>query len=240
MSLSLEYKKLKRTGFILAFIVGGLLSSSIPIVNMAVRSQMYIGIDSSPIQILMDANWQMMTMLNILLLVIGSCLMYQAEYSDNAIQKMRMLPIKEHQLFFNKTILLTLMGALILILEAISITFCSIHWFDISNNFMLEIVKNFVYAFILIMPSILLSMFIASLCTNMWVSLGIGIICVFIATLLPLDNFVLSIFPFAMPFQTLIGSAENTIRNMIIASITETIIIAIIEVSLLKARRSME
>lgn len=240
MSLSLEYKKLKRTGFILAFIVGGLLSSSIPIVNMAVRSQMYIGIDSSPIQILMDANWQMMTMLNILLLVIGSCLMYQAEYSDNAIQKMRMLPIKEHQLFFNKTILLTLMGALILILEAISITFCSIHWFDISNNFMLEIVKNFVYAFILIMPSILLSMFIASLCTNMWVSLGIGIICVFIATLLPLDNFVLSIFPFAMPFQTLIGSAENTIRNMIVASITETIIIAIIEVSLLKARRSME
>lgn len=240
MSLSLEYKKLKRTGFILAFIVGGLLSSSIPIVNMAVRSQMYIGIDSSPIQILMDANWQMMTMLNILLLVIGSCLMYQAEYSDNAIQKMRMLPIKEHQLFFNKTILLALMGALILILEAISITFCSIHWFDISNNFMLEIAKNFVYAFILIMPSILLSMFIASLCTNMWVSLGIGIICVFIATLLPLDNFVLSIFPFAMPFQTLIGSAENTIRNMIIASITETIIIAIIEVSLLKARRSME
>ena len=240
MSLSLEYKKLKRTGFILTFIVGGLLSSSIPIVNMAVRSQMYIVIDSSPIQILMDANWQMMTMLNILLLVIGSCLMYQTEYSDNAIQKMRMLPIKEHQLFFNKTILLTLMGVLILILEAISITFCSIHWFDISNNFMLEIAKNFVYAFILIMPSILLSMFIASLCTNMWVSLGIGIICVFIATLLPLDNFVLSIFPFAMPFQTLIGSAENTIRNMLIASITETIIIAIIEVSLLKARRSME
>lgn len=240
MSLSLEYKKLKRTGFILAFIVGGLLSSSIPIVNMAVRSQMYIGIDSSPIKILMDANWQMMTMLNILLLVIGSCLMYQAEYSDNAIQKMRMLPIKEHQLFFNKTILLALMGALILILEAISITFCSIHWFDISNNFMLEIAKNFVYAFILIMPSILLSMFIASLCTNMWVSLGIGIICVFIATLLPLDNFVLSIFPFAMPFQTLVGSAENIIRNMIIASIVEVILIAIIEVSLLKARRSME
>lgn len=76
MSLSLECKKAKRTGFIPAFLCGGILAAAVPIVNMAVRSEMYVGQQSSPMQILMGANWQMMAMLNILLVVAGSCLLY--------------------------------------------------------------------------------------------------------------------------------------------------------------------
>lgn len=59
MSLSLECKKAKRTGFIPAFLCGGILAAAVPIVNMAVRSEMYVGQQSSPMQILMGANWQM-------------------------------------------------------------------------------------------------------------------------------------------------------------------------------------
>ena len=69
MSLSLECKKAKRTGFMPAFLCGGILAAAVPIVNMAVRSEMYVGQQSSPMQILMGANWQMMAMLNILLVV---------------------------------------------------------------------------------------------------------------------------------------------------------------------------
>lgn len=58
MSLSLECKKAKRTGFIPAFLCGGILAAAVPIVNMAVRSEMYVGQQSSPMQILMGANWQ--------------------------------------------------------------------------------------------------------------------------------------------------------------------------------------
>ena len=36
MSLSLECKKAKRTGFIPAFLCGGILAAAVPIVNMAV------------------------------------------------------------------------------------------------------------------------------------------------------------------------------------------------------------
>ncbi|MFR4144864.1 MAG: hypothetical protein ACLT1K_13220 [[Clostridium] leptum] len=86
MSLSLEYKKAKRTGFIPAFLCGGILAAAVPIVNMAVRSEMYVGQQSSPMQILMGANWQMMAMLNILLVVAGSCLLYHTEFADNAMQ----------------------------------------------------------------------------------------------------------------------------------------------------------
>lgn len=95
MSLSLECKKAKRTGFIPAFLCGGILAAAVPIVNMAVRSEMYLGQQNSPMQILMGANWQMMAMLNILLVVAGSCLLYHTEFADNAMQKMKSLPIKE-------------------------------------------------------------------------------------------------------------------------------------------------
>ncbi len=67
MTFSLECRKVKRTGFVPAFIIGGLLAAAVPVINMAVRSEIYVGLDVSPIQILMDANWQMMSMLNVLL-----------------------------------------------------------------------------------------------------------------------------------------------------------------------------
>ena len=88
MSLGLECKKIRRTGFFPAFIVGGLLAAAVPVLNMAVRSNIYVGIENSPLQILMSANWQMIAMLNVLLIVAGACLMYHTEYADNGIQKM--------------------------------------------------------------------------------------------------------------------------------------------------------
>lgn len=240
MSLRLECKKVKRTGFFPAFIVGGLLVAVVPVVNMAVRAEIYIGLEGSPIQILMDANWQLMAMLNVLLIVAGACLMYHTEYADNAIQKMCMLPIREQNLFFGKFILLAVMGIVILTLEALGIAFGSLHWFEIPTGFMLELLKSFGYAFVLMLPAAFLSLLIASLCSYLWVSLGIGVICVFMATMLPADNFVLSVFPFALPFQILAGAAETTIRNRMLAGAGEMVIIAVAESLLLKVRRSME
>ena len=64
MSVSLECKKVKRTGFLPAFFGGGILAAAVPVINMAVRSEMYLNQQGSPIQILLGANWQMMAMLN--------------------------------------------------------------------------------------------------------------------------------------------------------------------------------
>ena len=240
MTFSLECRKVKRTGFIPAFIIGGLLAAAVPVINMAVRSEIYVGLNGSPIEILMDANWQMMAMLNVLLSVAGACLMYHTEYADNAIAKMCMLPVKERDLFLGKAVLLAGMGIVILAFEEIGIAFCSVHWYELSGNFALELLKSFGYAFALMLPAALLSLLIASLCQNMWVSLGIGVISVFIATMLPADKFILSIYPFALPFQILAGAAEKTIRNMLIACVIEIAVIALAEVLFLKVRRSVE
>lgn len=240
MIFGLEWNKVKRTGFLPAFIAGSLLSAAVPIVDMAVRSDMYTQLKGTPIQILMNADWQLMAMLNVLLCIAGACLMYHTEYADNGIQKMCTLPIKEHHLFFCKFALITVMCAVVFTLEAAGITFCSINWFKISSDFWFELLKSFGYAFMLMLPSILSSLLIASLCKNMWVSLGIGVICVFLATMLPMNHFTLSVFPFALPFRIFSGTAESTIRNYLIASACETALIATIEIILLKVRRWTE
>lgn len=240
MSFFLECKKMERTGFTLAFLSGGFLAAIVPVLNMAVRSDNYLSLHAAPVQILMDANWQMMAMLNILLTVAGACLMYHTEYADNAIQKMCTLPMKENKLFFGKAALMTLMCVMILIIEAIGIVFCLRHWFGLSHKVWAEVMKNFGYALLLMLPAAFGSLFIASMCKNMWVSLGIGVVCVFTATMLPAKSFVLSLFPFALPFRILAGTAENTACSFLIAAVVEIFIIGIAEILFLKVRRLFE
>ncbi len=240
MSVSLECKKMKRTGFTPAFLSGGLLAAIVPVLNMAVRSENYLGLHATPVQILMDANWQMMAMLNMLLIVAGACLMYHTEYTDNAIQRMCTLPIKESKSFFGKVTLMALMCIVILIIEATGIAFCSYYWFELTHEVWTEVMKNFGYALLLMLPSAFGSLFIASTCKNMWMSLGIGVVCVFTAAMLPTKNFVLSLFPFALPFQIFAGTAENTACSFLIAAAVEILIIGIVEVLFLKIRRLLE
>lgn len=240
MSFGLEFKKVKRTGFMLAFLSGGVLAAIVPILNMLVRSENYVGFDDSPVQILMNANWQMTSMLNILLVVASACLVYHIEYTDNAIQRMCTLPIKESKIFFGKVALMAVMCLVILLMEAAALAFCSYYWFELSTDIWMEVIKSFAYALLLIFPAVLCSLVIASACRNMWVSLGVGVVCVFIATMIPTKNFILSLFPFALPFQILSGTTENILRNYMIAAVIEILILGIVEVLFLKVRRSFE
>lgn len=277
MSFYLECKKMKRTGLVPAFFCGGLLAAAVPVLNMAFRSEMYLGLEAPPIQILMDANWQMMSMLNILLITAGACLMYHTEYADNAIQRICTLPAKESRLFFGKSAFLVLMCAVILAVEAAGMAFCIFHWFghsggsgsalsaglgnapsgglgnalsgvfgdiasgglgNIASAGLGSVLNNFGYAFLLMLPAVFGALWIASACRNLWVSLGIGVVCIFTATLLPVKSFVLSLFPFAMPFQILADTVPQTARRFMIAAAAELLVIAIGELIFLKLRRS--
>lgn len=240
MNFGLECKKIKRTGYIPAFIFGGIIAAAVPILNMVVRSNIYIGLSASPVQILLDANWKMMAMLNVLLIVLGACMIYHTEHADNAIQKMCTLPLTERKLFSGKFILMIVMCIVTLAIEAIGIAFSLYHWFEFGKDVRIELLKNFGYSLLLTLPAVLTSLLIASICKNMWVSLGIGVVCVFLATMLPMDNFVLSLFPFALPFQVFADIAENTIYYFIIAGVIESVILFVAGLVILKVRRSFE
>lgn len=108
MTLCLETKKLKRTGYLIAFPAGGLLAAAFPLVNMLVRPEAFTSLPGSPLAVLLDANWQMMAMLNILVSICGACIMYHTEYADNGAQKMELLPSGPGRLFGWKFVLAAL------------------------------------------------------------------------------------------------------------------------------------
>lgn len=240
MSVSLECKKVKRTGFLPAFFGGGILAAAVPVINMAVRPEMYLNLPGNPIQILLDANWQMMAMLNVLLVVAGACLLYHTEYADNAMQKMKSLPIRESSIFLGKAVLTVFMSFFVLVIEAGAVTFCSYHWFEIGKGFWGELCKYFGFSFLLMLPCVILSLLISEACKNMWVSLGIGVVCVFTATMLPTSNFALSLFPFAMPFQVFTGTDVTQPMHYICAAIAEFAVFGLVQLVFVKIRRSFE
>lgn len=238
MIVSLECKKIKRTGFLPALLGGGVLAAIVPIINMTVRSEQYLNLPDSPMQILLSANWQMIAMLNVLLVVAGTCLLYHTEYADNAMQKMKSLPIRENSVFFGKAVLIILMSLFVLLIEAGAIAFCFCHWFNGGDGLFIEVCKYFGYFFLLMTPCAVLSLLISEACKNMWVSLGIGVICVFIAIMLPTKSFALSLFPFAMPFQIFADTAQSI--RYIFAAVAECVLIGLTELIFIKVRRSFE
>lgn len=237
MSVLLECKKAKRTGFVQVFLGGGILSAAVPVVNMAVRSQLYVTQQGSPVRILFQANWQVMAMLNILLVLVGACLLYHTEFADNAMLRIRSLPVRESSVFAGKAVLIIGMSAMVLAVEAAAVLFCSYYWFAIGEGFWNELGKSFGYAFVLLLPCIFVSLVVSETWQNMWVSLGIGVLCVFLATILPADSFLLSLFPYATPFQMLADTDKTQVLHYLSAVSAEILAVSLIQAALTKVRR---
>lgn len=236
----LECKKAKRTGFGPAFLAGAVLAAAFPVIQMAARTELFLSVRNTPVAILLNANWQLMSMLNILLAVAGACLLYHTEYADHAILKMQMLPIQESSLYAAKVLLLVDMCLAALMIEATAVFLCVLYWFPGADpmHALAETGKHFGVSFLLLLPAVLLSLGIASAFENMWISLGIGVICVFTATLLPPDVWILSLFPYALPFQIISGLSGSAVRNYLLAGAAEVLVVYAAETLFLNIRKS--
>lgn len=233
-SVALEWKKGKRTGLLPAYLFGGILAGILPVAQMILRPERFLGRSGTPVGILLGENGQMMAMLNVLLTVAGACLRYHLEYADNAMGKMRALPVGESAIFLGKGILQCILILAALTLEVGAIALCGIHWFGAGKELFRELLQNFGCFFVLMLPSIFLSLLISEAFPNMWVSLGIGVICVFVATMIPGDHFVLSLFPFALPFQVL---TEDGCFRYLLGAACELAVIGLMQWMFIKGRR---
>lgn len=207
--MTLEFTKIKRTGLLPVFLCGGLLTSMIPVLNMAARSEAYVNLPQPPLDILLDGNWQTMAMLNLLLAVIGACLIYHTEFADNAMEKNQALPVGVGRMFLGKSLVLACMCIVVLIIETAALAACETVWFESGDIVWPDLMRNAGCMLLLLLPAVILSLLVASLCENMWISFGIGVLGVFIATMMPSENFALSLFPFALHFHVL---GESTVE----------------------------
>lgn len=241
MTLALETKKLKRTGYFSAFLAGGLLASAFPLVNMLVRAETFTTLPGDPFSILMDVNWQMMAMLNILVYICGACMMYHTEYADNGAQKMDVLPVRTGNLFLMKFVIAALVLALIIVLETAVLAGCALYWFPGYELNMLELLKSTGFQWFVTLPTVMLMLVIASACKNMWVSLGTGVILVFTMSIFPQDNRILSLCPFSSPYQTLDTAAESGCVPLFLGiCAAEVVAFGLLELVYQKVRRCVQ
>lgn len=241
MSLFLELKKLKRTGCFPAFLAGGFLAAAFPVAYMLVKAEEVTSRSGNPMDILMSVNWQMMAMLNILISICGACIMYHTEYADNGMQKMSVLPVRQGNLFFGKFMIAVLGLSAMVVIETAALVGCAGHWFPGYLFDLTEILKTAGFQIVVTLPTVMLMLVIASACKNMWISLGIGVILVFTLSVFPQDNAVLSLFPFASPYQTLSEAMGNNRTALFLAACgMETVAFGIAEVVYLKVRRCFE
>ncbi len=238
MTFQLELKKLKRTGFFPAILGGGAIAALFPLLNTAARPEMFTGQPLPALDILMNANGQMIIMLNLCLAAIGACILYHTEFSGNAIQKMESLPVSAGKLFFDKTVILMIALLAALVIEHIALAFCALYWFPEQSGLFTALFKNLEYTFALMIPPCIILMIFSSLCRNMWITLGAGVICIFTVSVLPTDNRILSFFPFSLPFQTLAGAEDSTWIFATLAGCAAEIVLTVLaEAILLKVRR---
>ena len=120
---------MRRTGFLPAFLAGGLLTAAVPVVNTALRPENFVDQQALPAVILTGANWQVMSMLLSFLLIIGACIMYHTEFADNAMQRMDTLTKRQEDLLFGKCSVLLVLTAGVLVVGGTAFLFCGWKWF---------------------------------------------------------------------------------------------------------------
>lgn len=241
MTLSLEIKKLKRTGYFPAFIGAGFIASAFPVINMLARAQTFTALSGDPLTILMDANWQMMAMINILICVCGSCIMYHTEYADNGLQKMDVLPVRSGALFITKFVITALILAIIIVMETAVLARCVLHWFPGRGLSLWELLKTAGFQWLITLPTVMMMLVIASAWKNMWISLGIGVILVFALSILPQDLLILNLCPFSSPYQTYAMAVQNDrVSLFLILCPVETAVLGLLEMFYQKIRRCVQ
>ena len=214
--IGLEIKKIRRTGLIPALLAGGVFSAAFPVINLAVRTEMFTGRPGNPAAIVMDASWLTMAMANLCVIIIGACILYHIEHVNNGIQKMDALPVNPAVLFFDKGILLALILAVVFAIETAALYFCTWKWLGGGKPTLVSLCKTMGYTYAYSLPSLVLMLLIACLLKNMWASFGIGMIGMFAAQLF-IQEKSMAYFPFLLSYSS------TKSREMLIAAVIETI-----------------
>lgn len=239
MNFVLECNKLRRTALLPALFFGGLLSAAFPVVNLLARADSFIHLPNPPLQILVNSNWLMISMLNSFLMILGACIIYHIEFADNAIQHMDSLPIRPSNLFLSKFILLAVAFAFVFILEGASLLLCAWKWFKIPDGFLMDLIKFIAYSYLLSLPVLSIMLAVSSFFKNMWTTVGVGVIGILASQILNnVDS--LKYFPFLMPYQSSLGKGLDPNTILCIVAAAETILFLIVGILLSKVRRNAQ
>lgn len=171
----IELRKEKRTGVIFVLLAVGVLGAAYAFVNYIVRKETLLNMPMLPMDILLTQLYGMIAILNMLGIVVATCIVYNMEFKGNAIKKMYMLPLNVSKMYFCKFLILTLALFIAVIIQNLSLTRIGIVNLPRGTFEMTTLLRFALYSFITSLPVLSFMLLISSRFENMWIPLGVGV-----------------------------------------------------------------
>ena len=222
-TLTIEFRKEKRTGIIPVLLAVGVLGAAYAFVNFLVRKDTLLNLPLAPMDVLLTQLYGMIMILNMFGIVVAACMIYNMEFKGNAVKKIHMLPTSVAGMYFCKFLILT-----VLLLIAIAIQNLALARIGITDlpkgTFEMNTLAGFAaYSFITSMPVLSFMMLISSRFENMWIPLGLGI-AGFLSgmALASSKSTLLMIHPFVVMLKPAVAMSAQPDSAVMIVSVAET------------------
>jgi hypothetical protein len=224
-ALAIELKKEKRTGIIPVMLSVGILGGAYAFLNYIIRKDSLLSLPMEPMDVLLTQLYGMIVILNLLGIVVASCIIYNMEFKGNAIKKMHELPVSVAGMYLCKFLILTALLFVSVFIENLALALIGITNLP-QDTFQLETLVCFAgYSFLTSMPTVSFMLLVSSRCENMWIPLGVGV-AGFLSGM-SLANYptnLLLIHPIVLMLRPAVAMSAATNYVIVIVAVAETII----------------
>lgn len=173
--LSIELRKGKRTGVISVLPATGILGSAYAFANFIIRKETLLNLPLTPMDILLTQLYGMIMILNMFGIIVAACMIYNIEFSGNAVKKMYLLPASVPKMYLCKFLILTFLFLTAITLQNLALAKIGMTSLPPDSFEMRMLIWFAVYSFLTSMPVLSFMLLISSRFENMWISLGIGV-----------------------------------------------------------------
>jgi len=173
--LIIELRKGKRTGIIPAMLSVGVLGAVYAFLNYIVRKDSLLSLPMAPMDVLLTQLYGMIVILNLLGIVVASCMIYNMEFKGNAVKKMYMLPASVAGMYMCKFLILAVLLFVVVAIENLALAAIGLTCLP-QGTFQPDMLVRFTsYSFLTSMPMASFMLLVSSRCENMWIPLGVGV-----------------------------------------------------------------
>lgn len=173
--LAIELRKEKRCGVILVLLGVGLLGAAYAFLNFAVRKNTLLNLPKPPMDVLLTQLYGMIMVLNLFGIIVASCMIYNLEFSGNAIRKMYLLPVRVQDIYLCKFFIMAAGFLVTIVLQNLALVEIGMNSLPEGTFHMGTLLSFAGYSFLTSMPVLSFMTFVSSKSENMWVSLGVGV-----------------------------------------------------------------
>lgn len=236
--LSIELRKEKRTGVIFVLLAVGVLGAAYAFVNYIVRKETLLNMPMLPMDILLTQLYGMIAILNMLGIVVATCIVYNMEFKGNAIKKMYMMPLNVSKMYFCKFLILTLTLFIAVVIQNLSLTRIGIVNLPHDTFEMTTLLRFALYSFITSLPVLSFMLLISSRFENMWIPLGVGV-AGFLSGIAIANSEakIAMIDPFVVMMKPAVAMSSQPDNMVIAISVIETIVFLLIGLQMSKRLR---